>query len=132
MRYLDKFGRIWSIYDVLSSYTASLSFKICLGVIIWISMMNSTRKIHIKSFSWRFSWKVSKYEILWQIWNNMINLWHLEHLFSFDQLLNVSLSNHMDLNDKFNDKKSYEAFLMKIFLKSIEIWNTWTNLVEYD
>ena len=80
MKYLYKFGSIWSIYDILSSYIASMSFYICFWVIIWILMMNSTRKNTYVFFLMKIfqKWKrdmkyLDKFGSIWSIYYILIN-----------------------------------------------------------
>jgi hypothetical protein len=85
MKYFDKFETIWSIYDILSTYTALISFYMCYRVIIWTLMMKSMRKNKYQVFLMKILLKsnrdmkyLDKFDRIWPI------LWHLEHLYSLD------------------------------------------------
>ena len=133
MRYLDKFETIWSINDILSSYVASISFYMCLIVIIWTLMMNSVTKNTNKVFLMKIFLKsieiwntLDKFETIWSIYGILSSY---AASFSFYMCLVVIIWTLIMNSVR---KNTYTVFLMKIFLKSIEIWNTWTNLKQYD
>jgi hypothetical protein len=54
MKYLDKFDRIWQIYDILPTCTASISFYMYFRVTIWTLMTNPMRKMTYKVFLYIF------------------------------------------------------------------------------
>jgi hypothetical protein len=76
MKYLDKFDRIWPIYDILSTYTAWISLYMCLRVFIWTLMMKSMRKNTYKVFLVKISLKSNrdmknfdKFDTIWPIYD---------------------------------------------------------------
>jgi hypothetical protein len=119
MKYLDKFETIWPIYDILSTYTALISFYMCLRVIIWTLMMKSMRKNKYKVFLMKILLKsnrdmkyLDQFDKIWPIYDMLstFTAW-ISFYICFRVIIWILMMKSMR-------KNKYKVFLMKILLKS--------------
>jgi hypothetical protein len=119
MKYLDKVGRIWSIYDILSTCTASISLWMYFRAIIWTLMLNSMIKMTYKVFLMKLllksNWHMKYLDKFDRIWPNYDILPTYKASISFYMYFRVIIWTLMMNSMR---KMTYKVSLMKLLRKS--------------